>query len=390
MRYCVRCVQPDTRPGIFFSEQGVCGACLWEDEKASIDWQARENELREICEWAKSNKKSAYDCVIGVSGGKDSTFQAMYARDVLGLRPLLVCSEPVFNTSLGKANLENLKQLGFDCISLRVNPRMMKELVRRDFFDILNISRPSEYPLYASACIIADRFDIPLIIQGENAGQTLGASKDTGTGGDAFNQFKLNTVKADPIALYAKGGISSDDLFMFAPNVAKLVDKGVRSIFLSYYVKEWSQPHNARFAMARGLSIMPPEMDPYEQGVYRRFLGLDYYFRPLNQLFKYIKLGFGMTTDLVCYDLREGLISYDEAVFLVRELDGRCGENIIQDFCRYLEITSEQFWTHVNSFRGVMWRQDAHGNWCLENPIWEQKTLTERHSVLAIMDRLGM
>jgi len=328
--------------------------------------------------------------VVGVSGGKDSTFQSVYARDTLGLRPLLVCSEPGFNTALGKANLENLKQLGFDCISLRVNPKVMKELVKRDFFEILNISRPSEYPLYASTCIIADLFAIPLIIQGENEGYTLGTSKDVGTRKDAFNLLKLNTVKANPVATYTRDGITPDDLFMFVPNLTKLADKGVRAIFLSDYAKAWSQPHNARFAMECGLSIMPPEMDPYEQGVYRRFLGLDYHFRPLNQLFKYIKLGFGMTTDLACYDLREDHISHDEAVFLVHELDGKCGENIIRDFCRYLEITFEQFWAHANSFRGVMWRQDTHGNWNLDNPIWEQKPINERHSVRTIMTRLGM
>lgn len=389
MRYCTRCVQPDTRPGIYFSPEGVCGACLWEDEKSAIDWTAREDELQNICEQAKLRQKNAYNCVIGVSGGKDSTFQAIYARDTLKLRPLLVSSEPAFNTPLGKKNLENLKQQGFDCISLRVNPNIMKELVRRDFFEILNLSRPSEYPLYASACIIADRFDIPLIIQGENAGQTLGASKDTGTGGNAFNQFKLNTVKSDPLSIYVKDGITANDLFMFLPNLERLMDKSVQSVFLSHYVKEWSQPHNARFSINRGLSIMPPNMDPYEQGMYRRFLGLDYYFRPINQMFKFIKLGFGMTTDLACYDLRDGLISQDEAVFLVRELDGKCGEQIIADFCRYLEITPKQFWDHANKFRGRMWKQE-NKEWTLEDPIWQQKPVRGNHSVAAIMDRLGM
>ena len=388
MHYCTRCVQPDTRPGIFFSDEGVCGACLWEDEKALIDWNARESELRDIAGWAKSQHAS-YDCVIGVSGGKDSTFQALYARDRLGLRPLLVNSEAGFNTEIGKANLENLKQLGFDTLSIRVNPKLAQQMVRQDFLDILNISRPSEYPLYASACIIADKFDIPLIIQGENAGQTLGASKDSGTGGDAFNQFKLNTVKADPLAVYTRNGITKDDLYLFQAPLESLRAKGTRSIFLSYYAKEWSQPHNAQFAMRHGLQIMPPETDPYKQGMYRRFLGLDYYYRPMNQLFKFVKLGFGMTTDLACYDLRDGLISYDEAVFLVRELDGKCGESILRSFCGYIENPFEEFWPHVNKFRGPMWTQDKAGNWVLDNPIWEQRPPRE-HSLPEIMNRLGM
>lgn len=86
MRYCKRCLQPDTRPGIYFNKDGVCGACLWEDEKEKIDWKAREQELQDIADNAKSKAKGAYDCVIGVSGGKDSTYQAFYAKEKLGLR----------------------------------------------------------------------------------------------------------------------------------------------------------------------------------------------------------------------------------------------------------------------------------------------------------------
>ena len=102
MRICNRCIQPDTRPGIYFDDQGVCGACLWEAKKKEIDWESREKELRDIAEWAKKTTKSNYDCVIGVSGGKDSTKQALTARDLLGLRCLLVNSEPDGITEIGR------------------------------------------------------------------------------------------------------------------------------------------------------------------------------------------------------------------------------------------------------------------------------------------------
>ena len=94
MKVCKKCIQPDTRPKVYFNEEGICGACLWEEEKKSIDWGSREKELLDIVKWAKKNTKSNYDCVIGVSGGKDSTFQAITARDRLGLRCLLVNGEP--------------------------------------------------------------------------------------------------------------------------------------------------------------------------------------------------------------------------------------------------------------------------------------------------------
>ena len=89
VQICKNCIQPDTRPGVFFSEDGICGACIWQKEMSIINWDQREKELVDIAEWAKSTSKSNYDCVIGVSGGKDSTKQALTARDRLGLRCLL-------------------------------------------------------------------------------------------------------------------------------------------------------------------------------------------------------------------------------------------------------------------------------------------------------------
>ena len=122
MKICKRCIQPGTRPNLYFNDDGVCGACLWEEEKKTIDWNLRETELQNIANWAKKTSQSNYDCAIGVSGGKDSTFQAITARNRLGLHCLLVNSEPEGITDLGTHNIENLKNLGFDVITLRPNP----------------------------------------------------------------------------------------------------------------------------------------------------------------------------------------------------------------------------------------------------------------------------
>ena len=128
MHICKECIQPDTRPGIFFNEDGVCGACLWEHEKKELDWDQRESELKQIIEKTKS-KEAFYDCAIGVSGGKDSTFQAITARDRFGLRCLLVNYQPENITPIGEKNIENIKNLGFDVVTIRPNPKVMKKLI---------------------------------------------------------------------------------------------------------------------------------------------------------------------------------------------------------------------------------------------------------------------
>ena len=364
MRVCNRCIQPDTRPGIYFNNQGICGACLWEEEKKEINWEAREKELEEIAEWAKNTAKSNYDCVIGVSGGKDSTKQALTARDRLGLRCLLVNCEPEGITEIGSHNIENLKKLGFDVINLRPNPKVMKMLIKRDFYKYLNPVKITEFPLYASAYIIAEKFDIPLIIQGENPGLTLGTSL-TGVGTDS------NAMKADELQTLSSGwkeyveieGVEEKDLYLFHYDRKKLEEKGCKAIWLNYFLKEWSNYKNAIFSKEHGLEWRPEDFDRESVGTYLPYFQLDGDLTQVNQLLKCIKFGFGQCMDHACYDLREGRITREEAIKLVKKYDGKCSEVYIEKFCNYIDISQNEFWSVTEKFRGPMWERDKKRNW---------------------------
>lgn len=354
MRYCKRCLQPDTRPGILFDDNQVCYACLYEESKASIDWDARLQELHAIAGRAKETarkKNNPYDCVIGVSGGKDSLFQAVYAKEELGLHPLLVNCMPDHITDIGLKNIDNLGHLGFDILSVRPNPVVAQKLARKSFFERGNIIAASEYCLWASAYIMAVKWDIPLIIQGENAALTLGTAKNQKADGDAFSVVQLETLRGASVESFideAEGITEADVALYRVPDVDAMEQAGIRAIFLQYYAREWSQVYNADFAVARGLTSRTDDLK--ELGRYRRQTALDSDLQIVNQMIKYLKFGFGFATDEACYDIREGRLTREQAKWYVETYDGKCGDKYIQDACDYLGITREAFWETVDSF----------------------------------------
>lgn len=367
MKYCKKCVQTDTRPNIIFDDNQICYACKWEDEKAKINWMDREKELRQIAQDAKieaKSRKSPYDCVVGVSGGKDSTFQAIYAKEKLGLNILLVNGAADEITELGRKNLDNLCRQGFDLISIKPNPNIAKRLARNAFFEKCNIVAPSEYALWSSAYIIADKFDIPLIIQGENAALTLGVASGQDRNGDAFGTVNQNTLKGCKAGNLISEGITEEDLYFYNfPSVEGLIERGTKAIWLQYYTNEWSQVGNAEFAIARGL--VGREDDSLEDlGRYRRYSCLDCDIAIANQMIKYLKFGFGQANDEACYDIREGRISREEAIELLKKYDGKCGQKYIDIFCNYIDITEEQFWQVVDKFVNKnLFKKDEKGKW---------------------------
>ncbi len=368
MKYCKKCLQPDTRPGIVFDKEQVCYACRYEESKADIDWPARERMLQEIAEEAKKEAKRrnvAYNCVVGVSGGKDSTFQAVYAKETLGLHPLLVNCVPDELTDIGRANIDNLSKMGFDMISIRPNPQIARRLARKTFLERGNVMAASEYCLWASAYIMADKFNIPLIIQGENAALTLGTAKIQETSDDAFSVVQLDTLRGGSAETLVGGAeLTLDEVFLYQiPDVDSMKEKNIKAIFLQYYTKEWSQVGNAEFAVARGLvGRMTEKLS--DMGRYRRYTALDTNLVFVNQMIKYLKFGFGFATDEACYDIREGRLTREEAIWYVEQYDGKCGEQYIEETCDYLSITKKEFWDVVDRYvNRDLFEKDSEGKW---------------------------
>jgi N-acetyl sugar amidotransferase len=367
MKLCSRCVNPDTRPNIVF-EDGVCPVCRFEESKrnAQIDWSSREAELKEICEWGRANTRTTYDCIVTVSGGKDSVRQACFARDELGMNPLLVnCAYPPEQlTDIGAHNVSNIIELGFDMLSVNLNPQLWKRLMREAFFKHGNFGKPTEMALYAIPIHCAIAYQIPLIFYGENPAFTIG-ERHGRLDGDASRLKLGNTIAGGPQSLLPRDATPQDAHFYYYPSDDDMEAARLRLVYLGYYIPDWSGRNNADFAIARGLAVRsePPE----KIGDLWGFSCLDEDYTIVNQFFKYLKLGFGRVTDQVCEAISAGTMSRAEGLELVKKYDGKCDDSYIRRFCEYLEISQEDFWRAAEQYRNrSLWKQDESGAWQLQ------------------------
>jgi hypothetical protein len=131
MRYCTRCVLPDTKPGVKFDSDGVCSACLSVERKKKIDWDARSRRLHTMCDAIRGSNGVGYECIVPVSGGKDSTYQAYMMSQVYKLRTLAVIVVPHLQTREGILNLNSLvTNLGVDLLKISVRPSTLQKMRR--------------------------------------------------------------------------------------------------------------------------------------------------------------------------------------------------------------------------------------------------------------------
>ncbi len=370
MRYCKKCVIPNTRPGVLFDEEGVCLPCRVAEANRNVNWEERKERLLEIAEWGRRHSSGDYDCLIGVSGGKDSTRQALYARDELSLKPLLVsCAYPPQQQSeIGAANISNLISLGFDTVIVGPGPEKWKELMKRGFYKYGNWAKTTEMALYASSPRVAIAYKIPLILYGENnalASGDLGGSMD----GDA-NKIKYNNTLAggDPKEFIGNGVKKKDLIWFTFPRDEEMQRVNMRLVYMGYYIEDFNPFNNAEIAMKHGLSIR--EVSRRDIGALNIFEDLDEDLVHVNQLLKYLKLGFARATDDASQAIRAGLMTREEAVELVKKYDGKCARRYIRAFCRYIDISEDEFWRVAESFRNKdIWERGSDGEWRLKTQL---------------------
>jgi N-acetyl sugar amidotransferase len=350
MNYCTRCLQPDTRPNTRFTEAGLCPACDYFGRLAHVDWQERFDILQDLLGQFPRKPGQQFDCIIGVSGGKDSTRQALWVRDKLKLRPLLVCLSypPQQVTHRGVENISNLIELGFDVVLSAPAPGTWRHLMRESFERYTNWARSTELALFSSVPQLAIRYGIPLILWGENPGLQLGDLKTLGrTGYDGNNLRYMNTLSGAAMDWMLESGLQLRELIPYQyPTPEEFDQHMLQIVYLGWFLGDWSLANNGMYSVTNGLQIR--EDTVANTGDLWGITSLDEDWVTLNQMIKYYKFGFGRVTDYVNEEIRLGRMGRERGIHLIEQHDDACSDEYIESFCQYIGISQQHFWDKVH------------------------------------------
>jgi N-acetyl sugar amidotransferase len=351
MKYCKNCLQPDTRPGTLFQD-GLCPVCIFILGSQTWDWDQRVQILKSNLAQLTAMPKGKYDSILGISGGKDSTRLALWARDFLGLRPLLVSVTypPEQMTKRGAANLNNLAELGFDIYSSSPSPIIWKNLMKKAFLESANWAKSTELALFAGVPQIAIELGINVILWGENPGLQLGALETLGKFGWDGNQLrKMNTLSGMPNEWLSIFGFTENHFLPYRyPTEAQFLDNNIQIVFLGWAMRSWGLLENGLSAALDGVTGRNDRASNTSDLI--GLTSVDEDWVTLNQMIKFYKYGFGRATDYANEWIRKGLISRDSAIEIVNEFDGVCNDDYIYAFCKYIGISFEEFWEILEKF----------------------------------------
>lgn len=344
IQYCTRCVMPATKPDLELDAEGVCSACRAYERRAVVDWGARERELAELFDRYRGDG-SWYDCVIPVSGGKDSTFQVMTALRY-GMTPLAVTGTTCDLSDIGRENISNLQHLGVDHVEFTSDRKVRAKLNRIGLELVGDISWPEHVTIFTMPVRVATQYRIPLIVWGENPQNEYGGPA-TAQENPVLNRAWLEEfgglLGLRVSDLVGESGLERRHLIPFTyPTDEELDDVGVTGLFLGYFIP-WDGFKNALVSQARGFRTY----HKFVEGTVASYENLDNCQTGIHDYFKFLKYGFGRATDQACLHVRRGRISRDEALEMVREHDGRfpwvyLGKRL-QDILSPLDMTVEEF-----------------------------------------------
>jgi N-acetyl sugar amidotransferase len=404
--FCSRCVISNQRPNsaveyahtkdskkktIHFDASAVCDACRVSEQKKTIDFARREEELRELCDRHRS-KHGSYDCLVPGSGGKDSFFAAHILKYKYGMHPLTVTWAPHIYTEWGWKNFQSWVHAGFDNFLCTPNGKVHRLLTRLAVENLFHPFQPFILGQKALAPKMAVLHKIPLVFYGENEAEYGNPIEDTTSAKRDWSYFtaedksKIYLGGTSVSDLQSHFGVENHELQPYLPaNPAEIEAQRIEVHYLGYYLK-WHPQGCYYYSVENGGFQASPERTP---GTYSKYNSIDDRIDDFHYYTTFIKFGIGRATYDAAQEIRSGDINRDEGVALVKRFDGEFPDRFADEIFRYLSIPTKEFpeaskmfeqsimdyeyFMHLaDTFRSPhIWRF-IEGEWKLRSQVWQQ------------------
>lgn len=389
IQFCKKCAMNNQRPSstvefknkpgeikkaIFFDEHGVCDACNFAEKKKSIDWSDRERELKALCDRHRRSD-GRYDVVVPGSGGKDSVMAAHVLKYKYGMNPILVTWPPAIYTDIGRRNFDAWINAGFANYTYHQNKKVHRTLTRLAFEKLCHPFQPFILGQKNLAPKMSALLDIPLVIFGENEAEYGNAIQDNDK---PTRDPKYYTAENQMADLYL-GGVSAQqlmeeykftlaDLEAYLPVDPYRIERvGTEVHYLGYYLK-W-HPQETYYFSVENTDFMPNDFRT--EGSFSKYSSLDDMIDWLHYYTTYTKFGIGRATYDAAQEIRNGDITRDEGIALIKRFDGEFPEIYQQQCLEYMGITQDRFLEVIEEFRTPhLWEETREG-WALKKPIWK-------------------
>jgi N-acetyl sugar amidotransferase len=363
--WCSSCLNMSTRPRITFNENGECNACQWSEDKKSLDWSKRQDELLNLLDKYRSSNGDGFDCVVPVSGGKDGSYVAYTLKHKYGMNPLAVTVRPALSLELGDENLTSFIESGFNHIHISPNSKVMQKLNKLGFIE-------KGFPYYGWLIAIktaviqtAMNFNIPLIFYGEDGEVEYGGSTESKNN----PLYDIEYMKR----VYFEGGydkvfdkilsdesVNKGDLALWRFPTEEQVSKNNLAFTHWSYYEAWDSYRNYVVAKENcGLK----EKEEGTSGTFTNFSQNDQALYALHAYLMYLKFGFGRATQDAGIEIRRGAMKRDQALNLVRAYDNQYPYEYINLYLDYYEMEKIEFDEIIDKYANKSLFEKKNGIW---------------------------
>lgn len=393
VKFCKRCVISNQRPSssveleakvedfksaITIDKDGICDACKYSVYKSTaIDWNDREQQLHELSRRLDSHP--GYNIVVPGSGGKDSAFTAHVLKYKYGFRPLTVTWAPHMYTEIGWKNFESWIQVGgLDNILFTPNGKLHRHLTKLAFENLLHPFQPFIIGQKIIGPAMALKFNIPAVFYGENQAEYGNDIQDNQSPlmdpsffsrVDSFENARIAGTLVSEIIENSE--FSIDDFLPYIPPSIDDIKKSQLEVhYLGYYLR-WD-PQECYYYAVENTGFRPNPSRT--EGTYSKYSSIDDKVDPFHFYTTLIKFGLGRASYDAAQEIRNGKITREEGVNLVKKFDLEFPHKYFPEFLEYIQLTEAEFHEIIEKFRSKhLWQKRDSGEWELLSPVWDHE-----------------